>query len=76
MIPESLNYSPFVFIVQILSEQKLIKHTFPHHIFILQTLLLHGNIITSLRTAPVCLPQNLTVFSLAENEIRDLNEVR
>ncbi|XP_026702685.1 centrosomal protein of 97 kDa [Athene cunicularia] len=42
---------------------------------LLKTLLLHGNIITSLRTAPVCLPQNLTVFSLAENEIRDLNEV-
>ncbi|NWT21057.1 CEP97 protein, partial [Vireo altiloquus] len=41
----------------------------------LKTLLLHGNIITSLRTAPVCLPQSLNVFSLAENEIRDLNEV-
>ncbi|NWT55120.1 CEP97 protein, partial [Erythrocercus mccallii] len=41
----------------------------------LKTLLLHGNIITSLRTAPVCLPQSLTVFSLAENEIRDLNEI-
>ncbi|XP_064266719.1 centrosomal protein of 97 kDa [Passer domesticus] len=41
----------------------------------LKTLLLHGNIITSLRTAPSCLPQSLTVFSLAENEIRDLNEV-
>ncbi|NXH21879.1 CEP97 protein, partial [Bucco capensis] len=41
----------------------------------LKTLLLHGNTITSLRTAPVCLPQNLTVLSLAANEIRDLNEV-
>nr|XP_014124897.1 centrosomal protein of 97 kDa [Zonotrichia albicollis] len=41
----------------------------------LKTLLLHGNIITSLRPAPACLPQSLTVFSLAENEIRDLNEV-
>ncbi|NXP01943.1 CEP97 protein, partial [Certhia brachydactyla] len=41
----------------------------------LKTLLLHGNIITSLRTAPVCLPQSLAVLSLAENEIRDLNEV-
>ncbi|XP_032909472.1 centrosomal protein of 97 kDa isoform X2 [Catharus ustulatus] len=41
----------------------------------LKTLLLHGNIITSLRTAPACLPQSLTVLSLAENEIRDLNEV-
>ncbi|XP_019379251.1 PREDICTED: centrosomal protein of 97 kDa [Gavialis gangeticus] len=41
----------------------------------LKTLLLHGNIITSLRTAPVCLPQSLTILSLAENEIRDLNEI-
>uniref|UniRef100_A0A8D2PVH6 Centrosomal protein of 97 kDa n=1 Tax=Zosterops lateralis melanops TaxID=1220523 RepID=A0A8D2PVH6_ZOSLA len=41
----------------------------------LKTLLLHGNIITSLRSAPTFLPQSLTVFSLAENEIRDLNEV-
>ncbi|XP_053790487.1 centrosomal protein of 97 kDa [Vidua chalybeata] len=41
----------------------------------LKTLLLHGNIITSLRAAPACLPQSLTIFSLAENEIRDLNEV-
>ncbi|XP_053901211.1 centrosomal protein of 97 kDa isoform X1 [Malaclemys terrapin pileata] len=41
----------------------------------LKTLLLHGNIITSLRMAPVCLPQSLTILSLAENEIRDLNEI-
>ncbi|XP_067402278.1 centrosomal protein of 97 kDa isoform X2 [Emydura macquarii macquarii] len=41
----------------------------------LKTLLLHGNIITSLRIAPVCLPQSLTILSLAENEIRDLNEI-
>ncbi|XP_066475858.1 centrosomal protein of 97 kDa [Tiliqua scincoides] len=41
----------------------------------LKTLLLHGNIITSLRTAPTCLPQGLAILSLAENEIRDLNEV-
>ncbi|XP_065444298.1 centrosomal protein of 97 kDa isoform X4 [Chrysemys picta bellii] len=41
----------------------------------LKTLLLHGNIITSLRMAPVCLPQSLTILSLAENEIRDLNEL-
>lgn len=40
-----------------------------------QTLLLHGNIITSLRTSPAHFPLNLTVLSLAENEIRDLNEV-
>ncbi|XP_030634839.1 centrosomal protein of 97 kDa [Chanos chanos] len=41
----------------------------------LKTLLLHGNIITTLRTVPAHLPPNLTVLSLAENEIRDLNEV-
>ncbi|KAJ7320340.1 hypothetical protein JRQ81_019851 [Phrynocephalus forsythii] len=41
----------------------------------LKTLLLHGNIITSLRTAPTCLPQGLAILSLAENEIRDLNEI-
>ncbi|XP_044857736.1 centrosomal protein of 97 kDa isoform X1 [Mauremys mutica] len=41
----------------------------------LKTLLLHGNIIISLRMAPVCLPQSLTILSLAENEIRDLNEI-
>uniref|UniRef100_A0A8D2LRA4 Centrosomal protein of 97 kDa n=1 Tax=Varanus komodoensis TaxID=61221 RepID=A0A8D2LRA4_VARKO len=41
----------------------------------LKTLLLHGNIITSLRTTPACLPQGLAILSLAENEIRDLNEI-
>ncbi|XP_042315814.1 centrosomal protein of 97 kDa [Sceloporus undulatus] len=41
----------------------------------LKTLLLHGNIITSLRTAPAYLPQSLAILSLAENEIRDLNEI-
>ncbi|XP_038622075.1 centrosomal protein of 97 kDa [Tachyglossus aculeatus] len=41
----------------------------------LKTLLLHGNIITSLRVAPACLPQSLAILSLAENEIRDLNEM-
>ncbi|XP_026787833.3 centrosomal protein of 97 kDa [Pangasianodon hypophthalmus] len=41
----------------------------------LKTLLLHGNIITSLRTSPAHFPPNLTVLSLAENEIRDLSEV-
>nr|XP_060626670.1 centrosomal protein of 97 kDa isoform X1 [Anolis sagrei ordinatus] len=41
----------------------------------LKTLLLHGNIITTLRTAPTCLPQSLAILSLAENEIRDLNEI-
>lgn len=41
----------------------------------LKTLLLHGNIITSLRMAPAYLPRNLSILSLAENEIRDLNEI-
>ncbi|XP_073698494.1 centrosomal protein of 97 kDa [Garra rufa] len=41
----------------------------------LKTLLLHGNIITTLRTVPAHLPTDLTVLSLAENEIRDLTEV-
>ncbi|CAJ0927607.1 unnamed protein product [Ranitomeya imitator] len=40
----------------------------------LKTFLLHGNNITSLRTASTSLPQNLSILSLAENEIRDLNE--
>ncbi|XP_053563523.1 centrosomal protein of 97 kDa [Bombina bombina] len=41
----------------------------------LKTLLLHGNNISSLRTASTCLPPYLNILSLAENEIRDLNEV-
>ncbi|XP_060226530.1 centrosomal protein of 97 kDa isoform X2 [Meriones unguiculatus] len=41
----------------------------------LKTLLLHGNIITSLRMAPTYLPRSLSILSLAENEIRDLNEI-
>ncbi|XP_045396333.1 centrosomal protein of 97 kDa isoform X2 [Lemur catta] len=41
----------------------------------LKTLLLHGNIITSLRMAPAHLPRSLAILSLAENEIRDLNEI-
>ncbi|KAM4701441.1 centrosomal protein of 97 kDa [Discoglossus pictus] len=41
----------------------------------LKTLLLHGNNITSLRTASSSLPLSLNILSLAENEIRDLNEV-
>ncbi|KAA8588013.1 hypothetical protein FQN60_001207 [Etheostoma spectabile] len=40
----------------------------------LKTLLLHGNSITTLRTLPAHLPANLSILSLAENEIRDLNE--
>ncbi|XP_052454783.1 centrosomal protein of 97 kDa isoform X2 [Carassius gibelio] len=42
----------------------------------LKTLLLHGNIITTLRTVPAHLPANVTVLSLAENEIRDLAEIQ
>ncbi|XP_043926896.1 centrosomal protein of 97 kDa isoform X2 [Protopterus annectens] len=41
----------------------------------LQTLLLHGNMITTLRSAPAQIPHGLLILSLAENEIRDLNEV-
>lgn len=41
----------------------------------LKTLLLHGNSITTLRTVPAHLPAGLAILSLAENEIRDLNEV-
>ncbi|MBZ3879193.1 Centrosomal protein of 97 kDa [Sciurus carolinensis] len=41
----------------------------------LKTLLLHGNIITSLRMVPAYLPRSLAILSLAENEIRDLNEI-
>ncbi|KAI7811438.1 putative centrosomal protein of 97 kDa, partial [Triplophysa rosa] len=41
----------------------------------LKTLLLHGNMITTLRTVPAHLPSSLTVLSLVENEIRDLAEM-
>lgn len=41
----------------------------------LKTLLLHGNSITTLRTVSAHLPSQLSIISLAENEIRDLNEV-
>ncbi|KAM9850484.1 centrosomal protein of 97 kDa [Aulostomus maculatus] len=41
----------------------------------LKTLLLHGNSITTLRTVPAHLPAHVAILSLAENEIRDLNEV-
>lgn len=41
----------------------------------LKTLLLHGNSITTLRTVPAHLPAQISIVSLAENEIRDLNEV-
>ncbi|XP_032829432.2 centrosomal protein of 97 kDa [Petromyzon marinus] len=41
----------------------------------LRTLLLHGNMVTSLRTAPTHLPPQLGILSLAENEITDLTEM-
>ncbi|KAF7644923.1 hypothetical protein LDENG_00213510 [Lucifuga dentata] len=41
----------------------------------LKTLLLHGNSITTLRTVPAHLPAHLSILSLSENEIRDLNEL-
>ncbi|KAI8498485.1 hypothetical protein Bbelb_236870 [Branchiostoma belcheri] len=40
-----------------------------------QTLLLHGNILTTLRSVPSNLPPYINILSLAENEISDLNEV-
>ncbi|GCC28975.1 hypothetical protein chiPu_0007410 [Chiloscyllium punctatum] len=40
----------------------------------LRILLLHGNTITTLRSASSHLPPDLNILSLAENEIRDLNE--
>ncbi|XP_052242853.1 uncharacterized protein LOC127852875 isoform X2 [Dreissena polymorpha] len=46
-----------------------------HHLNNLKTLLLHGNMVTSLRTAPHFLPKSINIFSLAENEISDINEV-
>lgn len=48
---------------------------FPSSIYFPKTLLLHGNSITTLRTVPAHLPASLSILSLAENEIRDLNEV-
>lgn len=47
-----------------------------HVVFTFKTLLLHGNIITSLRMVPAYLPRSLAILSLAENGIRDLNEVK
>ncbi|XP_019750006.1 centrosomal protein of 97 kDa [Hippocampus comes] len=41
----------------------------------LKTLLLHGNSVTTLRTVPANLPANVSILSLASNEITDLNEV-
>ncbi|KAL2088063.1 hypothetical protein ACEWY4_016891 [Coilia grayii] len=41
----------------------------------LKVLHLHGNTITSLRSVPAYLPSTLTILTLADNEIRDLNEV-
>ncbi|ESO89362.1 hypothetical protein LOTGIDRAFT_210409 [Lottia gigantea] len=41
----------------------------------LQTLLLHGNILNSLKPVPACLPASLAVLSLESNEIHDLTEI-
>ncbi|KAJ8315581.1 hypothetical protein KUTeg_007731 [Tegillarca granosa] len=41
----------------------------------IKTLLLHGNIITSLKPVPHNFPKSLVILSLAENEIIDINEV-
>ncbi|XP_053397465.1 uncharacterized protein LOC123551935 isoform X2 [Mercenaria mercenaria] len=46
-----------------------------HHLNNLKTLLLHGNIITTLKTAPHFLSKSVSILSLAENEIADINEV-
>ncbi|XP_060591068.1 uncharacterized protein LOC132746033 isoform X4 [Ruditapes philippinarum] len=46
-----------------------------HHLNNLKTLLLHGNIITTLKTAPHFFPKAVSILSLAENEIADINEV-
>ena len=40
----------------------------------LQSLLLHGNLIKSLQPAPSHLTPSLSVLSLAENDLEDLNE--
>ncbi|GFO03563.1 centrosomal protein 97 [Plakobranchus ocellatus] len=45
------------------------------HLKELKTLLLHSNNIASLKSAPHNLPQGLTVLSLADNRLCDLNEV-
>ena len=41
----------------------------------LSTVLLHGNMITSLRFASDLLPKSVSILSLAENELQDLTEV-
>ncbi|GFS21466.1 centrosomal protein of 97 kDa [Elysia marginata] len=46
------------------------------HLKELKTLLLHNNNISSLKSALHNLPQSLTVLSLADNSLCDLNEVK
>ncbi|KAF6024092.1 CEP97 [Bugula neritina] len=46
------------------------------HLHSLKTLLLHGNIIRDIKDAPRYLPKNLSILSLAENEISELYQVR
>uniref|UniRef100_A0A8C4ND96 Centrosomal protein of 97 kDa n=1 Tax=Eptatretus burgeri TaxID=7764 RepID=A0A8C4ND96_EPTBU len=45
------------------------------HLSKLKSLLLHGNVLTTLHLTETHLPRSLTILSLAENEIRDLAEV-
>ena len=40
-----------------------------------QTLLLHGNVLTSLSAVPQCLPASLLTLSLQSNCIEDLTQV-
>ncbi|XP_071113927.1 centrosomal protein of 97 kDa-like [Haliotis cracherodii] len=42
---------------------------------ILKTLLLHGNIISSLKPIPACIPPSVRVLSLESNDLCDLNEM-
>lgn len=62
-------------IVNIIMMSVLLNVSLNNFLSTLQTLLLHGNSITTLRTVPAHLPAHVSILSLAENEIRDLNEV-
>ena len=41
----------------------------------MQELYLHGNEITTLESAPLCLPVCLSVLSLADNRISDIGQL-
>ena len=51
----------------------LSRHASSH--LLLQTLLLHDNQLSTLKTFPRCLPHGLVILSLAQNQLRDLSEV-